>query len=241
MDEQLIEQLRHALPRLVREHPEIAAEIQIRLRDAFASKDDLRAVIEAMDRRFEEARVESDRRFGEMRAEMNARFEAMDKRFEAMDKRFEAMDRRFEAMDKRFEAMVAAIRDLRVQVAGLSDTIGFGLEDIAKVVLPGYLERHLGVHVDDLDRRFFETGGKEPLEVDLYGEGKRDGDSVAVVVEVKARIHRDEAARFLRKLKVLKPLLEHKVVPVLFGYLVHPRAAELAAPRGVALVSSYQR
>jgi hypothetical protein len=220
MDEQLIEQLRHALPRLVREHPEIAAEIQIRLRDAFASKDDLRAVIEAMDRRFEEARVESDRRFGEMRAEMNARFEAM---------------------DKRFEAMVAAIRDLRVQVAGLSDTIGFGLEDIAKVVLPGYLERHLGVHVDDLDRRFFETGGKEPLEVDLYGEGKRDGDSVAVVVEVKARIHRDEAARFLRKLKVLKPLLEHKVVPVLFGYLVHPRAAELAAPRGVALVSSYQR
>jgi hypothetical protein len=71
MDDQLIEQLRQALPPLIRERPEIAAEIQIRLRDAFASKDDLRAVIEAMDRRFEEARVESNRRFDRLEARLD--------------------------------------------------------------------------------------------------------------------------------------------------------------------------
>ena len=42
------------------------------------------------------------------------------------------------------------LRYLARQVGVISDTLGFGLEDIAKVVLPGYLERHLSVRVDKL-------------------------------------------------------------------------------------------
>ena len=52
-----------------------------------ASKDDIRLLIEQMDKRFE----------------------AVDKRFEAVDKRFDIMqanmDKRFEAVDKRFETV----------------------------------------------------------------------------------------------------------------------------------------
>jgi hypothetical protein len=167
MDDQLIEQLRRALPRLVRERPEIAAEIQIRLREAFASKDDLRAVIEAMDRRFEEsraesdrrfaearaesdrrfaeARAESDRRFEELRADMNRRFEAMDRRFEAlqadMDRRFEAVDRRFEAMDRRFDRLEGRLDLGLLGMGRFAERLGHRMEDLIAGALRFALQR----------------------------------------------------------------------------------------------------
>ncbi|OQX75621.1 MAG: hypothetical protein B6D61_10055 [Bacteroidetes bacterium 4484_249] len=51
--------------------------------EKLATKEDIKMVIEMMDKRFE----------------------AVDKRFEAVDKRFEAVDKRFETVDKRFEDM----------------------------------------------------------------------------------------------------------------------------------------
>jgi hypothetical protein len=144
-------------------------------------------------------------------------------------------------MNTRFEKLISAVHDLRIHLAGVSDTIGFGLESIGQVVLPGYLERHLKVKLDVLERRFFEIG-KDMIEVDLYGEGLRDGEPVAVVVEVKSRIYRDQVAQFLRKLEAIGPrLVERQVLPLMFGYLVHPSARDLAEPKGITLVVSYQR
>jgi translation elongation factor EF-1beta len=61
-----------------------------------------------------------------------------------------------------------SLRELAQQVGKLSDTIGFGLKDIARVVLPGWLSRHEGIEVDELTRTFFEVDG-EVVEINLYG------------------------------------------------------------------------
>ena len=62
--------------------------------EKLATKEDIKMVLEMMEKRFEA---------------VNKRFEAINKRFEAFDKRFEDlyryMDRRFESVDKRFEDM----------------------------------------------------------------------------------------------------------------------------------------
>jgi chorismate synthase len=48
------------------------------------------------------------------------------------------------------------------QVGGLSDSIGYGLEDIAKVVLPGYLQRHFGIRLEGkLGDHFFHIDGSD--------------------------------------------------------------------------------
>ena len=44
------------------------------------------------------------------------------------------------------------VQNLARSVGKLSDNVGFGLEDIARVVLPGYLERHLGILVKEFSR-----------------------------------------------------------------------------------------
>jgi hypothetical protein len=140
-DMELMEQLRRDLPALLREHPEVRHELWGIMLEAFPSRqefmallDEMRAMredsnrrydelrrdmntrFEAADRRFEalqhdmNARFEAaDRRFEALQHDMNARFEAVDRRFEAlqhdMNARFEAVDRRFEAVDRRFEAV----------------------------------------------------------------------------------------------------------------------------------------
>jgi hypothetical protein len=130
-DAELIEQLRRALPRLLREHPEVRHELWGMMLEAFPSRqefmaflEELRALREESNRRFEGLQVEiaqrfeaMDQRFEMLLGQMNQRFEAVDRRFEAMDRRFEmllqemhqrfeAVDRRFEAVDQRFEMLL---------------------------------------------------------------------------------------------------------------------------------------
>jgi hypothetical protein len=198
MDERLLEELRRALPRLVREHPEIVAEIQVRLRDAFASKDDLRAVIEAFDRRTEAQHAETLARFEAMQADMDRRFEAMDRRFEAMqadmdrrfeamDRRFEAMDRRFEAMDKRFELLSGQISVVNLNVGQFVRRSGHKLEDTVAGALRFALARpdiradQVRLRQEFVDRqgRFGKPGRK--AEIDIVAANGR-----TYLLEVKA-------------------------------------------------------
>jgi hypothetical protein len=120
-DAELIEQLRRALPQLLREHPEVRHELWGLMLEAFPSRqeflaflDELRALREESNRRFEGLQREIaqrfeavDQRFETLLREMNQRFEAVDRRFEAVDRRFETllreMNQRFEAVDQRFE------------------------------------------------------------------------------------------------------------------------------------------
>ncbi len=89
----------------MKEEPEILKEALPLYPPEVATKEDIKMLIQMMDKRFEAV----DKRFEALQREMNARFEAINKRFEAVDKRFEAlqreMDARFEAMDKRFSML----------------------------------------------------------------------------------------------------------------------------------------
>lgn len=133
-----------------------------------------------------------------------------------------------------------ALQNLAQAVGRLSDTIGYGLEDIARVILPGYLERHLGIRVGELERRFVGPEGQE-IEVNLYGEGEENGRRVVVLGEAKSRIYRREVEQFDHAIQPVADVLKEKVVKVMVGYLIHPSASRLAAEKEILLVASYQR
>jgi hypothetical protein len=105
-DAELIEQLRRVLPQLLREHPEVRYELWGLMLEAFPSRQELLAFLEEL----RALREESNRRFEGLQHEIAQRFEAVDQRFETllreMTQRFEAVDRRFEAVDQRFETLL---------------------------------------------------------------------------------------------------------------------------------------
>lgn len=122
--------------------------------------------------------------------------------------------------------------ELATQVGRLSDALGFSLEELARELAPAYFEKHHGIRVPSFQRRFF-TVDAEDVEVDFYGEGTRDGEAVVVVGEVRSRIYGRDIEALLRKVQLLSPLLPAPPLPVLFGFVIHPSAAQLAAQKGV--------
>jgi len=137
------------------------------------------------------------------------------------------------------------IENLARQVGALSDSIGYGLEDIAKVVLPGYLQRHFGIVLkgklgEELNRHFFHIDGTD-VEINLYGEGERDGQRVVVLGEAKSRIYSSDVEKFAHNLAVMDHVLKGEVVRVMFGYIFYPSAELAARERDILLVASYQR
>jgi multidrug efflux pump subunit AcrA (membrane-fusion protein) len=148
--------------------------------------------------------------------------------------------------EARMEQLVQAQARTNATVAGLGEIMGFTLEDVARLMLPPYLQRHYGVHLegpagDELGRRFFPMKDRPDDEINLYGEGWRDGQRVVVLGESKARIGGSVVSDFVQVLKRVEPLVTGEVWRVMFGYYIHPSAQPVAEENKVLLVASYQR
>lgn len=147
---------------------------------------------------------------------------------------------RVEELAKVQISMQEAVRALAQQVGRLSEAVGFTLEDLAREVTPAYLAQHYGIQVGELERRFFTLDGEE-VEVDLYGEGWREGEPVVVIGEVRSRIHGRDVEAAVRRAQELKAQLIGAPIVVLFGFVIHPLAKEVAKRLGAIVISSSGR
>jgi len=220
----------------------IVTIVDDRTKDIRVTREDfneLRAIVTDLasaQRELAHAQAKTEERVGRLEDAVERLAQAQAKTEERVGGLEDAVERLAQAQAKTEEAL----KELAMQVGKLSDNIGFSLEDVAKVVLPGYLERHLRIYVDDLDRRFFFVDGKE-VEIDLYGVGKKDGKEITILGEVKSRIYEREVNKFIRDVATVLPVIKGAVLKVMFGYLVHPYAAKRGEAEDVILVASYQR
>ncbi len=149
-------------------------------------------------------------------------------------------EKRVEELAKAQKRTEIQVQNLARNVGKLSDNVGFGLEDIAHVVLPGYLERNLNIQVKAFSRKFFNVNHYE-VEINLYAVGKKSGKRITVLGEYESRIYRREVNTFIRQAEKVRDLLKGNIQLVMFGYWIHPSATGLAEEENVHLVASYQR
>ncbi|MGC8850173.1 MAG: hypothetical protein ACP5K1_02995 [Candidatus Bathyarchaeia archaeon] len=114
------------------------------------------------------------------------------------------------------------------------------LEDVARVVVPGWLLRHEGINVESLERRFFIVD-EEQVEVNLYGGGTKDGERIVVLGEVKSRIYGKEVRESWERLSRVEELLKAPTYKLMFGFLIHPTAEKEAEALEMRLIASYMR
>ncbi len=184
-------------------------------------------------------------RLAEAQARTEARVESLEEGQRSMQSAIERLAEAQARTDRAVEKLTTGMTALRQEVGALSENVGFGLEGIARITLPGYLERHLEIEVlgplgEELNPRQFGPEGQEE-EFDLYGVGVRAGKDLTIVGEVKSRIYSDDVRRFLERIERVRPSLPDNHLPVLFGYNIHPRAREEAEKVGLLLVAAYQR
>lgn len=198
-------------------------------------EDAVTKLAEAQKRTEEELKIlaEAQRRTEER---LNTLAEAQKRTEERLNALAEAQRRTEEAIMR----LTVSLDALRVEVSRLSETVGFGLEDIARVVLPGWIYARLGVRVGDLRREFIDVDGRE-VEVNLYGEGELKGEKVIVVGEVKSRIYGSDVKEFYDNIYVPIARREKvRIVGILFGYLIHPSAKKISEELGLHVVASYE-
>jgi chromosome segregation ATPase len=107
------------------------------------------AIVTIVDDRTKEIRVTRED-FNELRAIVMDLASAQRELAHAQAKTEERVGRLEDAVERLAQAQAKteeALKELAMQVGKLSDNVGFSLEDVAKVVLPGYLERHLHIYV----------------------------------------------------------------------------------------------
>jgi hypothetical protein len=266
-DAELIEQLRRVLPQLLREHPEVRYELWGLMLEAFPSRqellaflEELRALREESNRRFEglqheiaqrfeavDQRFETllremtqrfeavDQRFETLLREMTQRFEAVDRRFEAVDQRFETslreMNQRFEAADRRFEGIFAELREQRLHLSALGGRVGRGLEFLVK----GIVEEFAGESFPLADRSVLvdtegEVFGVPGAEVE-FDLYAHNGR--AYLVEVKSHLKTDDVLKFQRKAMFAEAKLGRPLTRLILALSMDSKAEALMQRLGI--------
>ena len=161
--------------------------------------------------------------------------EAQKRTEERLNELAEAQKRTEEAVSN----LVSSVKELAKQVGKLSDLIGFSLEDIARVMVPSYLEKHYGVIVDKLEPKVLIVEGEE-LWLNLYGSGRKNGKDVMVVGECKSQMRRGDVRDFAARVKKIRKFLGREVVAFMFGFLIHPSADEEAKKENIIVLAPYR-
>jgi len=223
-DAELIEQLRRVLPQLLREHPEVRYELWGLMLEAFPSRQELLAFLEEL----RALREESNRRFEGLQHEIAQRFEAVDQRFETL---LREMTQRFEAVDRRFEGVIDELREQRVHLAAIGGRVGHGLEFLVK----GIVEEFAGESFPLADRLVLvDTEGEvlgvpgAEVEFDLYAHNGR-----AYLVEVKSHLKTDDVLKFQRKAMFAEAKLGRPLTRLILALSMDSKAEALMQRLGL--------
>ncbi len=129
-------------------------------------------------------------------------------------------------------------------VGGLSDAVGYTLEDRAIRSLPELLPELAGVRPEGpFARSWVSDRNGELVELNILGYGRRaSGEAVTVVGEAKARARVkdvDDLRRLLERLSDTA-VVRGQLLGVLVSYQLRPEVEERARHAGVVVVPSYR-
>lgn len=143
--------------------------------------------------------------------------------------------------EKGLQKLARGLDETREQLGGLSDTVGYTLENEAFKALPLLLKRDYGLTVKGrLKRGYLRDAHGRQIEVNIIGEGTKNGKKVFIIGEGKARLSKKAVKEFIEKrLNRLEPVLK-QVFPVLVTHMIsEPDVEEYAREKGIALYYSY--
>ena len=138
--------------------------------------------------------------------------------------------------------LARGLRTTRQMVGGLSDTVGYVLENRAIERLPAILSAEHGIAVEQgLVRRFVEYADGGMDEVNVYGRGRRNGSVLTIVGEAKIRPGKRDVDRFLKLVGRLgkQGWIEGEPFLLLIGHSIAPVVERYAQSHDIEIVPSH--
>ena len=172
-----------------------------------------------------------------------------EKRLEGLENRMDRVEATLDRLavaqagtEEALKKLTEAHDETRKQLGGLSHTVGYILENEAYRALPALLKAEHGIEVEDrLIRTYLTTDRGYPVEVNIFGRGRRDGCAVVVIGESKSQLSAKNIDHFIQgRLTRLEPLFEDVFAVLVTHMISSPDVAAYAQERGIALYYSYQ-
>ncbi|MDW8321893.1 MAG: hypothetical protein RMM08_11080, partial [Armatimonadota bacterium] len=202
---------------------------------------------------FAEYRKETDRRFLELREELQDLRKETDRRFlelreefqefrKETDERFRELAETVRLTQEALRDLALTVKDLQKQVGGLSQTVGYVLENEAMKALPELLLRDYGLQVvGRLKRQYVLDSAGRPIEVNIFGTATRDGEQVTLIGESKSQLSKNDIDRFLHRTVEALRAVYPNILPIVVTHITsEPDAEEYARSLGVAVYYSYE-
>jgi len=223
------------------------AQAQARTEARVEELAEAQARTEARVEELAEAQARTEARLEELaqaQARTEARVEELAEAQARTEARLEELAQAQARTEEEVRKLARGLRETRQMVGGLSDTVGYVLEDRAIRSLPRILRERVGLEVEGgLRRTFVEHPDGRATEVNILGLARNAaGETVPVVGEAKARLSRKHVDGLVRVAARLEEegLLAGSPQLVLVCYSVPPAVQRYAASRGVLVVPSYE-
>jgi len=213
-------------------------------------RDVLLAILEEMEKQQRE-RVTKDEFIGLKQivaelAEAQKRTEARVEELAEAQKRTEARVEELAEAQKRTEQeikkLAKGLRETRQMVGGLSDTVGYSLEDRAITSMPTLLRQRYGMEPDGgFVRKFIEIDNRE-TELNIFGTAHKDSEEWFIVGEGKSKLSRKDIDKFIKvldRLRSAKVVGDH-VLPIMVTYSTRPATEDYAKEKGIDIIWSYE-
>ncbi len=148
--------------------------------------------------------------------------------------------------EQQIQRLAQVVEGTNRELGGLSRSMSYALENEAYRVLPALLRAQHGIEVEERIVRA-EVGGKE---INVFGRGKRAGQSVLIVGEVKLRLDErrgaqaaeaDALAELDEKVGVVRQSYpDTTIVPLLVTHYARVAFLQKAQERGIIVVQSFE-
>ncbi len=203
-----------------------------------AIESELKAMREASDRRFEA----SEKRFEAIESELKAMREASDRRFEASEKRFEAFEKRFEAIESGLKAMRETTNSSITALGNKIDRLGSRWGIMAEDTFTNALREVLGKagfqvtkwRKTDTNAEYFIRPRDAEIDI-LVRDGKR------IAIEVKSAVGIGDIEIFEKSVQFYERSESVKVdEKIMVGIHLHREVEDYARKLKIKIVSQLE-
>ncbi len=173
--------------------------------------------------------------------ELTKRMDELTQRVDTLTKRMDELTQRVQDLVGEMKGIKVTIQDMRQEIGGMSHAIGYGLEDQSYLTLPPILKRDHAITLKGrLKRGFLETARNKYIEINIWGQGEREGKSIEIIGEAKTQLKKRDVDKFLQTLQAIRPHIDHSIHPICVTYQTSPAVTQYAKDKGITLYFTYE-
>jgi myosin heavy subunit len=166
--------------------------------------------------------AEAQKDLAEAQKRTENRVEELAKAQKRTEKRVEELAEAQKRTEKELRELVAEHKETRRQLGGLSQVVGYGLEDKTIPFMVDFVKKNYGIDANRVERKNIVYPNGKYDELNIYVEGTKKGKKAFVIGECKSQPSKKDVDKFHQMIERVQTVLEGEIFLFMVGYSYDP-------------------